>query len=197
MALLATFSKYCFLVRHTFFRLCDFFRILFLPLPQFDTFYFAKAILIFIIAYATLNQPGIFKSVSNMRKEHAKKYEKRSLNRNQSSFLKKELFDLMEKQKPYLDPKLTLSSLASSINVEPPILTQLLNTEVGMNFYKFVNKFRVREVKKLIAEDKNLEKNIMEIAFSAGFNSKATFNGVFKRETGTTPSQFRKELFDR
>jgi AraC-like DNA-binding protein len=98
----------------------------------------------------------------------------------------------MEEKKPFLDPELTLSSLAKALELNRTQLSQLINEGMGDNFYDFVNKYRVEEVKKLMADPKTDKLNLLGIALEAGFKSKSTFNLIFKRFTGLTPTDYKK-----
>ena len=102
----------------------------------------------------------------------------------------------MQEQKPYLDPELTLTSLAKGLNMTRSQLSQLINVGIGDNFYDFVNKYRVEQVKKLMTDPQVKNFNMLGIALEAGFKSKSTFNLIFKRFTGLTPTEYRKNLLD-
>ena len=105
--------------------------------------------------------------------------------------LKEKLLSHIEKNKPYLNPELTLTDLAKQLEISRNQLSQVINIGVGDNFYNFINKFRVEEVKKLIKEDQGKQYKIMSLANNAGFNSKSSFNNIFKKVTGLTPSEYR------
>lgn len=107
-----------------------------------------------------------------------------------SNELKNKLEHLMQNEKLYLDNELSLPQLAREMAVSTHELSYLLNENFGINFFQFVNKYRVEEVKRLMLSEKHRHLNILGIAFSAGFNSKTTFNTTFKKETGIAPSQF-------
>ena len=94
----------------------------------------------------------------------------------------------MENEKPYLDPKLTLSKLASMLGISSNHLSQVINQYEKVNFCDFVNKYRIEEFK--IQTKKNPHFNILALALEAGFNSKSAFNHIFKKHTGKTPSQY-------
>jgi AraC-like DNA-binding protein len=104
------------------------------------------------------------------------------------------LLNFMQQKEPYLDPELTLSELAKDLNISRSQLSMLINEGIGDNFYDFVNKYRVEQVKKLMADPKMKNFNMLGIALEAGFKSKSTFNLIFKRFTGLTPSEYRKNL---
>jgi YesN/AraC family two-component response regulator len=96
----------------------------------------------------------------------------------------------MTHQKPFLKNDLRLSDLADSIGVSSHELSQHINREFKMNFYDFINGYRVEEAKKLLRQNPANPK-MLAVAFDVGFNSKATFNRVFKKLTGQTPSAFK------
>jgi len=102
------------------------------------------------------------------------------------------ILSFMAERKPYLDPELTLTSLAEAVGIPRGQLSQVINDGVGDNFYDFVNKYRVEQVKMLMNDPAMKNFNMLGIALEAGFKSKSTFNLIFKRFTGLTPSEFRK-----
>ncbi|MCH8486896.1 MAG: helix-turn-helix transcriptional regulator [Candidatus Cyclonatronum sp.] len=104
-----------------------------------------------------------------------------------------QLLELMKTRKPYLEPKLTLSSVADDLGVSVNHLSQLINQYEQKNFFDFVNLYRVEEFKQRAADPANMNFNILSVAFDCGFNSKSAFNQVFKKFTGKTPSQFLTE----
>ncbi len=104
----------------------------------------------------------------------------------------KSLRALMETEKPFLDPDLNLSKLAKLMNLSSSDLSSLINTHFQLNFNDFINQYRVEEVKAKLEAGQAEQYTLLSIAYSAGFNSKATFNRLFKKFTGSTPSQFQK-----
>lgn len=104
------------------------------------------------------------------------------------------LADYMENEKPYLNSTLSLYQLARDLNVTSHYLSNILNNQLQKNFYEFVNHYRVAEVKRRIVSDQNAKYTILAIALDCGFNSKATFNRIFKNYTGLTPSEFQQEF---
>ena len=104
------------------------------------------------------------------------------------------LKQFMETNKPYLDQELSLSSLSKGIGLNRNQLSQLINEGIGENFYDFVNKYRVDEVKRLMVDPQKQNYNLLGIALEAGFKSKSTFNLIFKRFTGLTPTEYRKNM---
>lgn len=100
----------------------------------------------------------------------------------------------MDETKPYLDPELTLSSLAKDVGVSRSLLSQLINECIGDNFYNFINKYRVEQVKVFMQDPTMKHFSLLGLALEAGFKSKSTFNLIFKRFTGLTPTEYSKTL---
>jgi AraC-like DNA-binding protein len=103
---------------------------------------------------------------------------------------KRLLTRFMEEQKPYLDSQLTLQKLAMLSNIPAYRISDILNKHLGINFFDFINRYRVEEWKRQIA-DAPTSRTIQETAFQVGFNSKSSFNTAFKKHTGQTPSEYR------
>lgn len=106
--------------------------------------------------------------------------------------LREHLQHFMEKQKPYLDSQLTLQKLAILSDIPAYRISDILNKHIGVNFFDFVNRYRVEEWKRQIV-DASSSTTIQEVAFQSGFNSKSSFNAAFKKHTGQTPSEYRAQ----
>ncbi len=98
---------------------------------------------------------------------------------------------LMAEQKPYLEHDISLETLARRLSMSERTLSRVLNHHFGKNFFEFVNNYRVDEAKKLLLDPAKKDKNILELMGEAGFTSKSTFNAIFKKHVGKTPSQYR------
>ncbi|MFT3683260.1 MAG: helix-turn-helix transcriptional regulator [Ferruginibacter sp.] len=99
---------------------------------------------------------------------------------------------LMEKEKLFQEPELTLQQLAGRLDVPNYLVSLALNEGMKKTFYDLVNGYRVEEAKRLLLDAKNKNFTILSVGFEAGFNSKTTFNTVFKKFTGLTPTEFRE-----
>lgn len=102
------------------------------------------------------------------------------------------LLKYIDEEKPYLDPDLSLRSLAEQIDIHPNQLSWLLNESIGKNFNEFINHYRVEAFKMLSKDPQNAHIILVGLAYESGFNSKTVFNTYFKKETGLTPKQFLK-----
>jgi len=99
----------------------------------------------------------------------------------------------MQAQKPYLEPELNLDKLAGLIAVKPKVLSQVINELLQQNFFEFVNFYRIEDAKKLLVNPKDKKITVLEVMYEVGFNSKSSFNTLFKRNTGLTPSDYKKQ----
>ena len=101
------------------------------------------------------------------------------------------LVALMEEKELYKNSTLTLPELAQEMNISQHYLSEVINTQLGKNFYDFVNGYRAEEVMRRMRDPKASHLTILAIALEAGFNTKSSFNTFFKKYTGLTPSQYR------
>lgn len=106
--------------------------------------------------------------------------------------LMKQLDRLMEEEALYTDGELGLQQLADRLGLTTHELSFLLNQGYGKSFFQYINGYRVACVKKLLLSPGHAHLNILSIAYEAGFNSKTTFNSVFRETTGMSPSAFRQ-----
>ncbi|NND08680.1 MAG: AraC family transcriptional regulator [Saprospiraceae bacterium] len=148
------------------------------------------SIALYSIGYIAIGNTKIFTATQEIQSTSIKKGSPSTRSGNRFPELKERLLGYMETNKPYLKNDLKISELADSLSVPYYQLSQLINDELSVNFYDFVNQYRVEEAKKLLVEDTR-DFKILAIAFEVGFNSKATFNRVFKKVTDHTPSEFK------
>ena len=146
-------------------------------------------ILINCFYYLGLKQVTLFKGLeeNNSVEETVNEYK-----------ISDELFDsyieklnaYLENEKPYLEFNISLNDLANNLSISPRNLSHIINKKFKMNFFDYINSFRLKLVKE---ELKNSQKPIKEIMYNCGFSNKATFNAIFKKATGYTPSQYRQQ----
>ena len=104
----------------------------------------------------------------------------------------KQIDDHLKTEKPFLNPKLTLKDLSTSVGISPRLLSYIINSRLDKNFFNLINSLRIEEAKTALRED--LNQNILEICYNSGFNSKSAFNAAFKKFAGITPSKFKEKL---
>lgn len=140
-----------------------------------------------------LRQQEIILPLSANESENAQpKYQKNQLDETEKLRLQKKLIEYMQTQKPYLEPELTIKDLSVSCDIPSHYISQILNMSLQQNFYDFVNHYRIQESYRLLDADSGKTKNIIEVVYESGFNSKSTFNNAFKKHTGMTPSQYKR-----
>ena len=96
----------------------------------------------------------------------------------------------MEEEKPYLNGKLSLKEVAEKTNISTNHLSQVINENLEKNFFDFVNGYRLNLVKQKIKKPSNKKYTILSLAYECGFNSKSSFNSIFKKHEGMTPTEF-------
>ncbi|MHC0446661.1 helix-turn-helix domain-containing protein [Flavobacterium sp. 3-218] len=120
------------------------------------------------------------------------KYERSGLSNVELQSIHQKLTQIMKDEKLYKNPDLTLAELSQKLDIHPNILSQVINSAEGKNFYDYINSQRVEEFKKLILLPENEKYTLLSVAFECGFNSKTAFNRNFKKVTGLSPSEYLK-----
>lgn len=123
-----------------------------------------------------------------------KKYANSGLSDEQADLLHEALMQLMETEKYYTEPELSLNMLASKLDVHPNYLSQIINEREGISFFDFINSMRVQEFKRLVIEKDLRQYTLISLAFECGFNSKSSFYKNFKKLTGQSPSDYVNAL---
>jgi AraC-like DNA-binding protein len=122
----------------------------------------------------------------------SEKYEKSGLSKDNAVMYLEALLKIMEEKKPFENPDLTLNQLAEMLSISPHNLSEVLNTQLHQNFFDFINKYRVEKVKKDLSDPQKNNIKLLSIGLDAGFNSKSSFNAIFKKQTQITPSEYRQ-----
>ena len=143
-----------------------------------------------IIVFKGLKQPEIFTGIKETNEKQ--RYRKTTLPQHEMDRYLKKIKQYMGTEKPYLSPSLTLNELAQRLSLPPHCISQVINRCLNQNFYIFVNSYRIEESKRMLVETTERKKTVLEILYETGFNSKSTFNHVFKKQTGMTPTQYMR-----
>ena len=147
------------------------------------------SILIYWIGYSMLMRPEIFIEEKFIAEEIILNEETKLSDKTDEHYSK--LLNLMKEEELFRNPNLNMGVLANAIGLSKGYLSQIINAKEGKNFFDFVNTYRVEDVKQKLRDASFDHFNILGIALEAGFKSKSTFNSVFKKMTGKTPSQFK------
>jgi adenylate cyclase len=126
--------------------------------------------------------------------ESRRKYKKSLLDKADLKKYKHQLEQLMAGEKPYLDPDLTLRSLADMLDLPPNYLSQLLNEGFDQNFAEYINSYRLETFQASAADPANAHLTLLGLAYESGFNSKTVFNSFFKKTKGLTPRAWVKKV---
>lgn len=149
-------------------------------------------IVVYTFGYLFLRQPEIFLDyIERIPQSQKIRYEKSGLSKLKAENLKERLIEIMEKEKLFTDNELTAKTLADRLSITQHNLSQLINENFNQTFFDFVNYYRVEEAKKLLVSPEAQNYTVIAIGLDVGFNSKSTFNAVFKKYTNMTPSQYR------
>jgi AraC-like DNA-binding protein len=168
-------------------------------------FFINLTVFSFAISYFGFFQPSIFFApknsglIANPRLEEQaeddkNKYKKSNLTEERANDNIQSITQLLESDRLYLKPDLTIQEVAEKLEIPKHYLTESLNSYLGKNFYTLINEYRIKEFKLLASDVKNNHLTLLALAYDSGFNSKSAFNLVFKKQTGETPSQFLKSI---
>lgn len=106
--------------------------------------------------------------------------------------IKQSLEQLMEQEKPYLNPSLTLPELSAMLNTNRQYLSKVINTFYNVNFSTFINTYRTNHAKIVLTSTSLSDKEaLLDAIYTSGFQSEQSFYRVFKEITGETPLQYR------
>ncbi|MGA0558178.1 helix-turn-helix domain-containing protein [Larkinella sp. VNQ87] len=119
-------------------------------------------------------------------------YEKSGLSDAQLAEGWQMLEHLMQREKPYTNPDLSLDDLAERLQLSRQHISQILSQKAGRNFYAYINEYRVAEMQRLMREKP--AGRILELAFAVGFQSKTTLNAYFRKVTGFSPTEYQQQL---
>ncbi|WP_211321289.1 helix-turn-helix domain-containing protein [Pedobacter nutrimenti] len=160
--------------------------------------------MVYMTSYYSLRQKEIYPIDEHQRKEllafeledPAELDKKKLISDEEFEIARQRLLLVMDTEKPYLDGELNLIRLAQLMQMSSHQLSYLINKGFNENFFSFINNYRVQRAKELLLSERNHKLNLLGIAYESGFNSKTSFNTIFKKSTHQTPSEFRKKSSD-
>jgi len=155
-----------------------------------QTVFFKLIILVLVLVLAA---GGFYLYKKRPFKKQHEKYKGSSLNPQFAEECSKKLRYLMEMKKIYRDPDISLQALSDKLSVTSHQLSQILNETLERNFSDLINSYRIEEAKTLLLKPGADQQKITTVAFDVGFNTTVAFYNAFKKYTGMTPSQYRKE----
>ncbi len=167
--------------------------------------YLAVTFCVFFMGYFGLKQKAIFyyedvlkknETIQNNPKKKSSPalYEKSGLKPEDAIQHLERLKSYMDTEKPYLNGKLSLKEVADALDISPNHLSEIINGQLNQNFFDFVNGYRVNLVKEKMVDPHYNNYSLLGVAIECGFNSKSSFNAIFKKATGKTPTEYLKAL---
>lgn len=105
-----------------------------------------------------------------------------------------DFISVVENEKLYLQAQLNISMVAGRLGIRREYLSQAINTHLKTNFNDYINRLRVEEAKRRLADPKHDHEILFAIALDVGFNNKTTFNAAFKKFAGMPPGEYRKSV---
>ncbi len=162
----------------------------------------------YAISFFGFNQEAIFVSQSFIRLQRRKdrlaagdeeikphiRYERSGLKEEEALQYIDRIRAYMEREKPFLNGSFTIEIMSRELSIPKHYITQVLNEKLNKNFYTYVNEYRVGEVKQKLSDKKNENLTLLALAYDSGFNSKSSFNTIFKKMTGHTPSEYKNTI---
>ncbi len=148
---------------------------------------------VFVIGFFGIRQQGIFIETDTNSQSTQSKYAKSNLDTIWVEELVNKLERIMMNEKLYLNMKLNIDQLSQKMEVSKHVLSQVINEHLEMNFYDLVNSYRLKEFKDRLTSEEFSHLSILGIALECGFNSKSSFNYIFKKNEGMTPTEYRRK----
>ena len=149
---------------------------------------FGMTIFIYFIGYHGFKAPAFFTGDADQ------KYRNSALTENSIEYIVQKLDKLMEEEKLYTKGDLKLQEVAETLNLGVHALSQAINVAKDKKFTDYLNELRVEEAMRLMQEEDYQDAKLLAIALDAGFNNKTTFLNAFRKYTGQTPSEYRKNI---
>ena len=157
-------------------------------------------IFVFIMVFFGINQSviytpqeGAIQPETNGAPLGDRKYTGSSISDEEIEKVTQTMLAYLAGEKPYLNPEYSLQQMASDLKISRHKLSQVINSGQNKNFFKLINEYRIREAKKMLLNPAYDHYSILGVGYACGFNSKSSFNRLFKEETGCTPSVFKQE----
>jgi AraC-like DNA-binding protein len=178
-------------------------RVLGFEIGRFSFLSLNLTIFTFIMIFFGINQSAIYKSRLYRNEEpedegnsfsNEVKLNRQPLNEKQMKEITEAVFQYLKNEKPYLNPDYSLQMMAEDLNISRHKLSHVINIGQRKNFYKLINEFRVSDVKEMLVDPAYNHFTVLGIGLECGFNSKTSFNRIFKEETGLTPTEYKRTV---
>jgi len=151
------------------------------------TRYYTTFFLVNLLVFTAIRFFGMFEQVNeaDLPKKPADEF---AINPQEAESINERI----KQEKLYLDPDITLDSLAETLEIMSRDLSMIINRHFGANFYTFINSYRIDEAKRMLKDSEQRDTTITDIYLAVGFNSKSVFYTFFKKLEGMTPTKYRQ-----
>lgn len=166
--------------------------------PDVKLLFIVLTLLIYWISYKAISEPDFFleidkTAVRQFGLQRARKYAHSSLKPQEATRIEQALYQIMYNEKLFTDSDLTIDILSSKLSTSRHHLSQVLNGRLNKSYIDFICELRLEEAKRRLSEQSSFRFTIAAIALDSGFRSVSSFNEVFKKHYGLTPSKFRDQ----
>jgi len=157
--------------------------------------FFQKPVFYVLVVMTVLSAVGSMLLISHQRRQKRRrdKYKTIPIDPKRIKDVIARLLHLMDEERLFLDPDLTLNKLSLKLRVHYNHLSRIINERFGLSYNDFINKYRIEEARKKLTAPEQKDSTILDIAYGTGFYSKSVFNAAFKKFAGMTPTEYRKK----
>lgn len=158
----------------------------------FGLFYLGLTMLTIVLGVFTIRRPEFFSEEEDIVKYSFSKLKASEIADKEETGSKEYdlLLDYIENEKPYLKPDLKMQDLVDATGLSYKRISQIFNNELKQSFFDYLNKYRIDTAILLLNDGFHKKHTLPHLAEEAGFNSKTTFNRLFKKHTGLTPTEY-------
>ncbi len=147
-----------------------------------------------LTSFRVMSDSTYFESSSSFMDLSIEKYRKSSLTEERKNEILNSITNELNNNRYFSDNLASLSVLAKKIGESSHHVSQVINEKLNQGFFELLAVYRVEEAKKIFSDKKREKLTIEEVSEMVGYNSKTAFNNAFKKLTGKTPSEFRKDI---
>lgn len=159
----------------------------FLQLFAYDKLFYLSIVTISIIIYY-----GLSLWAFSQQKLFVGQKQKKEVEKEDYEYIYAQILQLM-REEIYLDASLNLSLMAKRLNKQPYLISRVINDQFGKTFPELLLTYRIKKAQELLLSSLNQTYTVEGIAYESGFSTLSAFYSAFKKETGMTPTQFRKQ----
>lgn len=168
---------------------------------------FSMILVIGILSYFSFQQPSLYEEEASLSPfpnasdtkqpvstppASADTSSNNGFSEKEKAALIQQLEEVMQNQQPFLNPKIRMPELAKSLEIPRHVFSSLINEHYQVNFFHFINKYRVEYAQQLLMDEQYQNYTLEAIGQLSGFNSRSTFNRIFKKVTGKSPKAFQQ-----